>query len=167
MPPERDRLQQMFDLQSELQIKHYGADPSDITDPDERVKFTKDMHIAITDELHEALNEIGWKPWATSNHFNEDAFKGELVDAWHFFMNLCMVAGMTPDELFTRYRAKRLKNIKRQEEGYDGISTKCPRCHRALDDDAVDCSMIEVGSGIRYWCSKYECYTNSQGVPLR
>lgn len=129
----------MFELQGDLQRNTYGSHPGDIIDSEERIQFSKDMHIALVDELHEALAEIGWKPWATSNHFNEEAYQGELVDAFHFFMNLCMVGKMTPDMLFDKYKAKRLKNIKRQQEGYDGIAGKCGTCHRALDDDAVQC----------------------------
>lgn len=138
-----DRLGEMFELQGDLQKNSYGVHPQDIPTEEEKIVFIKDMHIALTDELHEALAETGWKPWATSNHINEEAFKGELVDAFHFFMNLCMVVGMTPDELHEKYKAKRLKNQKRQEEGYDGVSTKCPLCHRALDDDAVNCQIDE------------------------
>lgn len=134
-----DRLGEMFELQGDLQRNTYGSHPGDITDPDELIKFYKDMQIAISSELQEALDEMGWKPWATSNHFNEEAVQGELVDAFHFFMNLCMAAKMTPDQLFSKYKAKRLKNIKRQQEGYDGIAGKCGECKRALDDTAVRC----------------------------
>lgn len=133
-----DRLHKMFELQRAMQEKNFGSDPYQL-EGDTRLQFYKDMHIALVDELHEALGEMGWKPWATSKHFNEAAVQGELVDAFHFFMNLCMTAGMTPGMLFEKYQAKRAKNIKRQEDGYDGISTKCPHCRRALDDDAVNC----------------------------
>lgn len=134
-----DRLEKMFELQRELQIKAYGKDPGEIDNNTEAIQFIKDMHIALTDELHEALGEVGWKPWATSKHVREDAFRSELVDAWHFFMNLCLVVGMGPEELYTGYLKKRLKNIKRQQDGYDGVSTKCMQCGRALDDTFVNC----------------------------
>ena len=135
-----NKLEKMFEAQRLLQIEAYGKDPAEITDPVERIQFIKDMHIALTDELHEALSETGWKPWATSQHVNEEAFKGELIDAWHFFMNLCMAVNMGPEELHDRYMKKRQKNIQRQIDGYDGVSTKCPGCGRALDDDAVRCT---------------------------
>lgn len=137
--PPLDRLGEMFELQADLQKNAYGKHPSDIIDAEERIQFLKDMKLAIDDELSEFMAEIGWKPWATSRHVNEEAAQGELVDAFHFFMNLCMGVGMTPDELFKKYKAKRLKNIKRQAEGYDGIAGKCGVCHRALDDAAVLC----------------------------
>ncbi len=135
----QDRLTWMFHKQEELQRNAYGKSPLEIEDDEERVRFIKDMVLAAEDELHEALAEVGWKPWATSRHINEEAFKGELVDLFHFFMNLCLVVKMTPQELHERYAEKRERNIKRQQEGYDGIAGKCPYCKRGLDDKAVLC----------------------------
>lgn len=132
-------LKHMMALQKQMQIKHYGADPASLVG-EERIQFIKDMKLALEAELQEALDEVGWKPWATSRHVNEEAFKGELVDAWHFFMNLCLVADMSPQELYDRYLAKRQKNIARQVAGYDGVTGKCPKCKRALDDEAVTCT---------------------------
>lgn len=147
-------LTQLFDAQRDLQITAYGKDPADLEGM-ERIQFYKDMHIALTDELHEALGEIGWKPWATSRHVNEEALQGELVDAFHFFMNLCMVAHLDPFELVKKYMAKREKNAKRQAEGYDGVSTKCPVCKRALDDDAVLCGEENTRGGVPgVWCDE-------------
>jgi len=149
-----DRLGEMFELQGNLQRETYGSHPSDIMEfpldvEDEqfphRIEFIKDMHIAIGDELSEFMGEIGWKPWATSRHINFEAAQGELVDAFHFFMNLAMAVDMTPEMLYEKYKAKRLKNIKRQEEGYDGVHGKCPNCKRALDDEAVKCHTVMPG----------------------
>lgn len=144
-----DRLGEMFELQGDMQRNNFGAHPSDIAEDSadladgmypNRIQFIKDMTYALEDELHEFTAEIGWKPWATSRHINTDAAQGELVDAFHFFMNLCMAVDMTPDVLFERYKAKRTKNIKRQEDGYDGVQGKCPGCKRALDDTGVGCA---------------------------
>lgn len=174
-----DRLGEMFELQGNLQRETYGAHPSDILEPIQyvgtneypnRIQFIKDMCVALGDEMSEFLGEVGWKPWATSRHINFEAAQSELVDAFHFFMNLCMAVEMTPDMLFEKYKAKRLKNIKRQEEGYDGVSTKCPSCSRALDDDAVECYEVltqeqadALGVGVNtfnpshrvYYCAVY------------
>lgn len=135
-----DRLQQMFDLQRDLQLKMkpVGRDPATLTGQ-ERIQFFKDMKLAYEGELQEMLDEMSWKPWAQGEFFNREAVWGELIDQWHFFMNLCLAAELTPDMLYDMYMAKRLKNIDRQENGYDGVSTKCPECKRALDDDAVNC----------------------------
>ena len=136
--PTIDRLTQIFRLQRELQVESYGYDPG-LMQGEERTTFIMWNVVALTDELHEALAETGWKPWATSRHVNEEAFRGELVDALHFLVNLCLAADMSADELHARYLEKRGINAARQADGYDGVSTKCPACHRALDDSAVTC----------------------------
>lgn len=121
------RLQQVIHHQDDL------AAMDDLT----RIRHIKENILACTDELHEALNEIGWKQWATSRHINEDALKKELIDAAHFLINLMLHAGMTADEFFEMYIVKNKRNFERQAEGYDGVSSKCPHCARALDDVGV------------------------------
>lgn len=134
----RNPIAEMLELQRELQINSYGKDPATL-EGDERMDFIRWNVLALEDELHEALAETGWKPWAKSQHVNEQAFAGEMVDAWHFFMNLMLAAHMSAETLEEGYLAKRLKNAARQRAGYDGVSTKCQLCKRALDDDAVAC----------------------------
>lgn len=131
-----DSLAAMYSAQHELQVKAYGKDPITLGE-EERIQFIKDMILALTDELHEFLAETGWKPWATSRHIHTEAAAGELVDAWHFFMNLMLAIGMTPEDLFVGYMEKRGRNLKRQQEGYDGVAGKCQSCGRALDDIAA------------------------------
>ena len=80
-------LQMILDRQKELQKKHYGVDVTTLSD-EERAQYIRDMSLALTDELHEALNETGWKPWATSRHINRQAYLGELIDVLHFWCNL-------------------------------------------------------------------------------
>lgn len=138
MTDNESALHRMMRLQFEMQRDTYGIDYSALTDA-ERIEHFKNMYVALDDEMHEALGEMGWKPWATSRHFNTEAVQGELIDAWHFFMNLMHISGLTPDKLIIAYESKRAKNIRRQKEGYDGVSTKCKGCKRALDDDAVEC----------------------------
>lgn len=138
-------LGQMFRSQEQFQQMLYSGDlPSDLQGT-EKMEYIRTQSLALTDELHEALAETGWKPWATSNHINVDAYKSELVDVWIFLMNLMLVVGMAPSELVKLTQAKQLKNIKRQLAGYDGISTKCPGCKRAYDDDAVKCTPMHAG----------------------
>lgn len=153
-----DMLTQMLRLQDELQTKINGISPMHIDGEEAKVEYIRNMTLALLDEMHEALNETGWKPWASSNHINEEAFKNELVDAFHFFMNLMLVVDMTPSELYIRYRRKREKNIKRQDDGYDGLD-KCPSCKRAYDDDAVKCLPVDT-HGIGF-CEHYKQISNN------
>ena len=131
-------LQGAFNAQLNAQIAAYKQDPRQL-EGKELMWFLTWNCFALEDELHEAMGETGWKPWATSNHLNAEAFHGELVDAFHFFMNLCLASGLTVEKLFEGYNIKLQKNIQRQRDAYDGLN-KCPKCRRALDDDATTCN---------------------------
>lgn len=132
-------LQEALNAQHQLQIKSFGQDPKTLPDP-EKLEWVRWNVLALADELHEALAETGWKPWAKSKHINRDAYVSELVDAFHFLMNLMLVVDCSADEFLAKYFEKRGLNAKRQEEGYDGVTGKCPVCKRALDDAAVTCT---------------------------
>lgn len=152
-------LERMLELQSQLQTETYGHNFQRML-PADRVQYIKESKLALQAELQEALDETGWKSWATSRHVNRDAYFGELVDAFHFFMNMLLVLGDDPrdvaSELFTRYCLKNRVNAERQEAGYDGVSTKCPSCKRALDDAAVACWR----RGDQGWCARDDVDVN-------
>lgn len=135
-------LKTLLDLQAELQVEAYGIDPSQL-EGDELADYVRVSTLALENELHEALNEVRWKPWAEGHYLNREAWIAELVDALHFLLNLFLVAAPTPGErgrlklaleVSEKYQAKRERNLERQREGYDGVSGKCPACKRALDD---------------------------------
>lgn len=136
-------LAQLFRLQHDLQTQSFNVNFQRML-PRDRIQYIKDMKLALDAELQEALDETSWKPWATRDSIHRDAYVGELVDALHFLMNMFLVLGDDPAalaaEVFSRYCIKNRINARRQEEGYDGVSTKCGGCRRALDDPAVACS---------------------------
>ena len=159
----------LFVMQRDFQARlNFDTFPADF-DSDEKMAYIREQALALTDELHEALGETGWKTWATSRHINHDAYKGELADVFIFFMNLMMVADITPSDLLTAVQAKMAKNIKRQDEGYDGVSTKCPGCKRAYDDDAVKCYPLAADNEMTKvaavgWCTMKHIYVTADGV---
>ena len=114
---------------------------------------------ALEDEIHEATNEVDWKPWVDGQVFNRDAFLKELIDAQHFLMNLmllCKEQGQSVDdfarETFGRYLGKADVNRIRQETGYDGRSSKC-ECRRAIED-GVPTATMNKGQGYQCQCGK-------------
>lgn len=136
--PQHDALERMLESQRRLQVDSFGADPVRL-EGEARVAFIDWNLTALADELHELRGEIGWKPWATSRHVNEKEAFAELVDAWHFFMNIMWALGGESAMGSTRalaesfeaaYDDKRETNARRQREGYDGIAGKCPSCKR-------------------------------------
>lgn len=133
-------LADMIAAQAELQTsKMKGGDPRHLVG-DERATFLTWNAFALTDELHEAFNEIGWKPWATSRHINRELVIKEMVDAFHFFMNILLAVSPGMDatqiaqEFTSRYYEKNKINGDRQDKGYDGVTTKCLFCKRELSD---------------------------------
>lgn len=116
-----DKLTEMLWLQERLQRRYYGGAAPNELSFNSRINYIKDMMLATTDELHEALRETPWKPWSKTTEWSPEArnaYVDELVDAWHFFMNLMLVAGVTADELHTRYLRKNNINHGRIEDGY-------------------------------------------------
>lgn len=132
-------FQTWLELQLKLQQEVF-VDPRHIEDEEMRSEFLLWNAFAATDEIHEAMQEVGWKPWATSRHLNNAAFIGEIVDALHFIGNMILTAAESRDEtpeslaskVWSEYQNKVQKNIQRQLWGYDGVSDKCPKCHREL-----------------------------------
>jgi hypothetical protein len=71
------------------------------------------------EELYEAINNLKNKPWKRSDTPTDvEKFKEELADAWHFFIELHIVAGLDPEEIFRMYFRKTFINVHRQQTGY-------------------------------------------------
>jgi len=154
-----DRLQTMFDLQREFQGQ-VGYDFDQMPQED-RVAYIKEMYIALVDELHEALAETRWKPWASGEKeiVARKQYLSELVDVFHFFMNLFMVGGGDADELYQMYANKQQVNRDRQATGYDATSMKCANreCRRALDEPGSVPVTLRPGHLDLAWCDD-GCY---------
>lgn len=160
-----DKFEIMLEMQRQLQLVMPPPNqvPADLQG-DERATFMVwNVFGALTDELHEAMDEMGWKPWATSRHLNGERMLSEFIDAWHFFMNaLLVVAGelewdthQLAEEFFKRYAAKNEVNRARQLEGYDGVSTKCPICKRELSEvDQATRVQVEHNGRIIQFCTQ-------------
>ena len=124
-----NQLETMLNLQASFQ---HRVDPRCKTsDLKERAAFIRDHFVYLDQELQEMLYEVPFfKHWKDYSKMTDkelahayDKAKEELVDAWHFFMNLMLGLGMTADDLYSGYLIKNKENIRRQEEGYDHTMT--------------------------------------------
>lgn len=98
-------------------------------DPDIKVAadFIRDHTLHTIDELMEMLNEMPYyKNWKDYSNMTEDEMaraickaQKEYVDALHFFVNVGIAIGLTPDMIRLMYLDKNKENIRRQDEGYD------------------------------------------------
>lgn len=134
-----DRLNEIIEAQRVLQL-NFGYDFEKMTVA-ERVAYVKDTYVALIKELGELLDETTWKPWTTGEpDIEQNAAFGEGVDALHFLINLFLVLrpGASTQtialDLYTGYFRKNKINHNRIADGYDGASSKCTGCGRALDD---------------------------------
>lgn len=107
-----DMLEDMFNKQKVFQ-KKCGANPN-ITDP----VFVRSQSLALIDEIMEALHETAWKPWKKQQSINLKNFRKELIDAWHFLLNLSLAAFDSATDLHYMFSRKHAINNKRQDEGY-------------------------------------------------
>jgi hypothetical protein len=75
---------------------------------------------AAIQELAESIQTLkNWKPWKATEMPSDAAhFKEEMVDGLHFYIEACLFAGMTAEELHSIYFKKHAVNIKRQETNY-------------------------------------------------
>lgn len=117
-------LNTMMEMQKSLQEK-LGTNFAELTD-DERAQFMRNHRGYLEDEIAEALYEMpNYKLWKDYSNMGPEAkdvawqkVRMELIDAFHFFMNLLLCAGMTADEVFYMYKMKNKENFERQERGY-------------------------------------------------
>lgn len=108
----KDKLEGLFILQQKLQERLGAGITVD------KQQYISIMSLALIDEVMEALRETPFKPWKKTMLFDGEKFKEELVDAWHFIINLSIASGMDADELFKRFEAKNEANHQRIDDGY-------------------------------------------------
>ena len=116
--------------------------PDDLSKIGEFYDWLRDYKIALDDEFREVVDALPgmnlpekersalWKKWK-ANHLklrdkdiselepNElKELKFELIDMWHFFMNMMLGLRISSKELFTYYYYKNLENIRRYNSKY-------------------------------------------------
>ena len=106
----QDMLNELFTLQEELQRKLH----TDVRSQE----FYTIMTIALIDELMESLRETPWKPWKKQQKLNRERLQQELIDAWHFMINLSIAAGLSSKKVHKAFIYKNKINIKRHQNEY-------------------------------------------------
>lgn len=128
--PEGDMLEGIFAAQQELIDTYHDieaergfivVDPKDYGNVDDRFvqNRIKDLSQRTVEELMEAMNTLKNKPWKVSEVSTDKVhFYEELGDTLHFFLELCITAGMTAEDLARIYHRKHAVNKFRQESRY-------------------------------------------------
>lgn len=123
------RLAHIFLHQWELIEKYHGIElkkdpmipatyPVDI-DSFHGQRRIKDFMWRIVEELGEAANCLKNKPWKQTQVLTDkEHFKEEIADAFHFFVELCIIIGWDANDLYLYYMRKNAVNKFRQESNY-------------------------------------------------
>jgi dimeric dUTPase (all-alpha-NTP-PPase superfamily) len=106
----KDSLEFMMNKQLEFQ-KRLG---NDITSQ----AFVTEQATAMFVETGEMLQETNWKSWKKPSPINNKKFKEEIIDMWHFMLNISLAAGMDAQEILERFTDKHITNNERQDGGY-------------------------------------------------
>lgn len=99
------RLQERFDT---ALVEKRGLDF------DQETWIQKEV-LAIISELSEILDEVNFKWWKDPQPIDHERLKEEIVDVLHFFVSMCIKAGIGPEELYHAYLEKNQENINRQK----------------------------------------------------
>jgi hypothetical protein len=126
-----------IELTRDLQLTGFHRDLANL-EGDERADA---LHADITGMMCEVVeigDEIGWKPWVKNRGwYNQKEVCGEIVDLLHFVANVLVTCHINAEMLTYAYLEKVEKNRIRQASGDDGVSRRCPHCHRSVDDVGI------------------------------
>ena len=112
--------QQLKHMQAYSEIGHTTS-PEHWGNLDSRVTQASIREFAgyTVEELYEAINHLKNKPWKqTDKPTDVPAFMEELADMWHFLIELHIIAGVTPIDVFKVYFRKAFINGNRIQTGY-------------------------------------------------
>ena len=122
-------MNQILDHQRKLQHL-YGMDPSNLASVGDQYSYIKDTLFYLQEEVSELLEALGngsrdiHKPWSinqakilnrTANQSN--TVKSEAIDMLCFTLNICLAAGITPDNIDMEYKKVLTKNLDRINSG--------------------------------------------------
>ncbi len=105
-------VDELLTLQTSLE-QAWGRLP-DLDDGAAVSSYIRQTVLCATDELHELLHEVHWKPWKASCGIRDvEAYREELADVLHFILDLYLAAGLTGDDLVHDYVSKHYENVRR------------------------------------------------------
>jgi dimeric dUTPase (all-alpha-NTP-PPase superfamily) len=106
-----DRLGQIFAWQARFQEELTARRGLAYDGP----TWIRQAALALVVELGEVLEETRYKWWKQNPPIDTAKLHEELVDVFHFFVTMCLAAGMTADDLYRGYLEKNRENFRRQQ----------------------------------------------------
>ncbi len=118
-----DKLDFLFDKQKELLKKQLNDVENKMTNLYE-IKEPFDgyrvfmLSTALVHEAIELQRETNWKWWKKENAMDKDKIQEEIIDIWHFLIQLSIESGLDSKKMIEKYIQKNEENLKRQVTGY-------------------------------------------------
>jgi dimeric dUTPase (all-alpha-NTP-PPase superfamily) len=128
-----DKLEFLFNAQKSLINQDYSKSEKGIDtsqSPENKMKRLYEtsepfsgyrifmLSSALLHEVVELQRETGWKWWKTEKAIEGQRIQEEVIDLWHFLIQLSIEAGLDPELLISKYIEKNKENTKRQKQGY-------------------------------------------------
>lgn len=133
----KDKLEYLFEMQNSLITQDYNSTkiksseniPLD-NNPENKMKKLYEMKepfsgykifmisSALVHEAIELQRETNWKWWKEDKTVDKEKLQEEIIDLWHFLIQLSIEAGFEPQTLISKYMEKNKENTGRQLRGY-------------------------------------------------
>ncbi len=133
----KDKLEYLFDMQKSLITQDYNSTKikstekiSEDNNPENKMKKLYEMEepfsgyrifmisSALVHEAIELQRETNWKWWKKDKILDNEKLQEEIIDLWHFLIQLSIEAGFEPQMLISKYMEKNKENTGRQLRGY-------------------------------------------------
>jgi dimeric dUTPase (all-alpha-NTP-PPase superfamily) len=111
-----DKLDKMFEMQRTL-CRRIGVNTSNLSD-EEKIKWILNYSRAIQQEIAELVDSVPWKWWAKYQKLDEQNARVEVIDIFHFLIDIAQVLGMSSNDVYEIYCKKNSINHQRQDSGY-------------------------------------------------
>jgi dimeric dUTPase (all-alpha-NTP-PPase superfamily) len=119
----KDMLDLLFSKQNELYKKQLDNSENKmknlykIKEPFEGYRLFM-LSTALVHEAIELQRETNWKWWKKENSLESKKIQEEIIDIWHFLIQLSIEAGLDSRKLIELYIKKNKENLNRQIKGY-------------------------------------------------
>ena len=120
---EKDMLEILFNKQKELYKKQLANSENkmkniyEIKEPFDGYRIFM-LSSALVHEAIELQRETNWKWWKKEKSIDDQKIQEEIIDIWHFLLQLTIEAGIDSKKLMEIYLKKNKENLNRQEKGY-------------------------------------------------
>jgi dimeric dUTPase (all-alpha-NTP-PPase superfamily) len=118
-----DKLDLLFKKQGELFKKNIGDSENKmknlyhVKEPFDGYRVFM-LSTALVHEAIELQRETNWKWWKKESTVSKEKIHGEIIDIWHFLIQISIESGLDSKKIVEKYIEKNEENLKRQLKGY-------------------------------------------------